>query len=526
MKQRTKAKPLYLAVVLMWLLNLGSFFTTTPALAEDSQYFPETGKTVSGKFLQYWRTNGGLTTYGYPITDAQPEIDPETNQTFLTQWFERNRFELHPENAGTKYEVLLGLLGKDLRREALEVDPDFLPAKPLGGANQPNSQQIYFNETHHNLSYGFLAYWQANGGLERFGYPLSDERSEVDPETGRVFTTQWFERARFEYHPENQPPYQILLGLLGNQLKAPKSKIEFSWQIKPATNTKFSMAAGPQSLYLLAVDYDVESNKRNPTIYRYDTKGHFLTQWTLSDKLAVKTISAGPLAVDSQEQLYVVDNLNSRILKFDANGNNPTTLITWKQPELPPGYTGFIYVNDLAIDNAGNVYVLSISRIGTSAVPIYGIRLTKYDRTGKLLLNFPLPEGGDDSLAYFEPASAIAADGQGNVYLTDTGRHRIMKYDPNGKLLTKWGSQGEGNGQFTEPTNVRVDAAGTVYVSDAQGSRLQKFDSNGAHLLTWYWSLGAAAGEINGNVHLTVDPQGNIFTTGANDQRLGKFRSR
>jgi hypothetical protein len=51
------------------------------------------------------------------------ELDPETGKTFLTQWFERSRFELHPENAGTRYEVLLGLLGKDLRREALAVDP-------------------------------------------------------------------------------------------------------------------------------------------------------------------------------------------------------------------------------------------------------------------------------------------------------------------------------------------------------------------------------------------------------------------
>lgn len=92
------------------------------AQSNRQQFFPETGKTVSGKFLQYWQQNGGLSVYGYPITEAQPEVDPETGRTFLTQWFERNRFELHPENVGTKYEVLLGLLGKDLRREALAVD--------------------------------------------------------------------------------------------------------------------------------------------------------------------------------------------------------------------------------------------------------------------------------------------------------------------------------------------------------------------------------------------------------------------
>jgi hypothetical protein len=37
---------------------------------------------------------------------------------------------------------------------------------------------------------------------------------------GREYTVQWFERARFELHPENKPPYNVLLGLLGNELRA------------------------------------------------------------------------------------------------------------------------------------------------------------------------------------------------------------------------------------------------------------------------------------------------------------------
>ncbi|NWJ46913.1 MAG: hypothetical protein HXX08_13715 [Chloroflexi bacterium] len=115
--------------------------------AEASQYFPETGHTVSGKFLDYWRNNGGLPTYGYPITDAQMETDPETGKQFLTQWFERHRLELHPENAGTKYEVLAGLLGKDLRREALAVDPDFQKADVLNNTAYSKDVQCYFPET-------------------------------------------------------------------------------------------------------------------------------------------------------------------------------------------------------------------------------------------------------------------------------------------------------------------------------------------------------------------------------------------
>src|SRR4051794_11215464 len=82
------------------LMVLGLFLALVPqgirAADENSQFFSETNHTVTGKFLEYWKSNGGLATYGYPITDAKDEVDPETGKTFLTQWFERNRFELHP----------------------------------------------------------------------------------------------------------------------------------------------------------------------------------------------------------------------------------------------------------------------------------------------------------------------------------------------------------------------------------------------------------------------------------------------
>src|SRR5436309_9182857 len=138
---------LFLTAVMVLLLDVTIAAALPVQSVEDSQYFPQTGQTLSGNFLQYWRANGGLPVYGYPITDAKPEVDPETGLTFLTQWFERNRFELHPENAGTKYEVLLGLLGKDLRREALAVDPDFVKINSGVGPVGPQTGQVFFGET-------------------------------------------------------------------------------------------------------------------------------------------------------------------------------------------------------------------------------------------------------------------------------------------------------------------------------------------------------------------------------------------
>ena len=57
---------------------------------------------------------------------------------------------------------------------------------------------------------------RTRGGLAQFGYPISEEMREVSPTDGQEYTVQYFERARFEYHPEYKgTPGEVLLGLLG-----------------------------------------------------------------------------------------------------------------------------------------------------------------------------------------------------------------------------------------------------------------------------------------------------------------------
>ncbi len=74
-----------------------------------------------------------------------------------------------------------------------------------------------FPETGYCVSGLFYAYWLANGGLAQQGYPTTEEFDEVSPTDGRIYRVQYFERARFEAHPENAPPFNVLLGLLGHE---------------------------------------------------------------------------------------------------------------------------------------------------------------------------------------------------------------------------------------------------------------------------------------------------------------------
>lgn len=171
-----------------------------------SRYFPETGHALGHGFLAYWEQFGGLAVFGYPITDEYR--DPGTG--LVTQYLERARFEWHPGAWPSRYDVELGLLGRELaQRQGLLGTPPF---QPIDAATDAHC--TYFPQTGHRLCFGFRDYWQAHGGLAIFGYPLSEEYR--DPASG--LTVQYFERQRLEYHPDNPPTWQVEGGLLGRLL--------------------------------------------------------------------------------------------------------------------------------------------------------------------------------------------------------------------------------------------------------------------------------------------------------------------
>jgi len=181
-------------------------------------YEPATQHTIDPRFFAYWQRNGGLAQFGYPKTEPFYEVD-DAGHILLVQYFERNRFEYHPENVGTDYEVLLGLIGNYYGAKAQQAQPG--PFARQNGDTLPG--QSYFAETGHTLRNAFQLHWQTTGGLAQYGYPISEEFYEVSPDDGRTYVVQYFERARFEWHPEHSgTPYEVLLGLLGNQLLSEK----------------------------------------------------------------------------------------------------------------------------------------------------------------------------------------------------------------------------------------------------------------------------------------------------------------
>jgi hypothetical protein len=203
-----KARKMWWFTSLMALLLVAPGLAFSPAQAQEgSRLFPETGKTVKGPFLQYWNTHGGLPQQGFPISEEMQEVSETDGKSYTVQYFERAVFEWHPEET-PEFQVLLSLLGVFYYNQKF----------PQGAPNQaPNNEpgSVLVPETGKRLGGIFKTYWETHGGLAQQGYPISDEFNEVSDLNGKTYRVQYFQRAVFEYHPEEGPEFQVLLSQLG-----------------------------------------------------------------------------------------------------------------------------------------------------------------------------------------------------------------------------------------------------------------------------------------------------------------------
>jgi hypothetical protein len=129
---------------------------------------------------------------------------------------------------------------------------------------------------------------------------------------------------------------------------------------------------------------------------------------------------------------------------------------------------------------------------------------------------------GDGDGQFYAPYG-IAADDPGNVYVVDTENYRVQKFSSDGEFVTKWGSYGSGDGQFA-PGGVAVDGAGNVYVVDGLNYRVQKFSSDGEFVTKW-GTEGTGDGQLFKPSAIAVDGAGNIYVTDRTLHRVQKFSS-
>lgn len=161
----------------------------------------------------------------------------------------------------------------------------------------------------------------------------------------------------------------------------------------------------------------------------------------------------------------------------------------------------------IAVDGSGYVYVTDSSRV------------EKFTAGGKFVSQWHI----DGPSAY--GVGAIAASLAGNIYVANPGRNRVERYTANGTFLGQWGSQGKGNGQFSDPAGIATDSAGNVYVVDSRfGCRIEKFSATGAFLAKW-GKCGAGDGQFNAPTGIATDSAGNVYVVDSGNYRVQQFSS-
>lgn len=170
-------------------------------------YYEETGHNVSFEVKAFYDAHGGPDIFGLPLTEVVSDTEPGLR----VQYFERARLELHPD-LPPEHRISISRAGSLLTEGRTDEAFQWL-------AQSPDPERDFFPASGHTLGGAFRYYWQTHGGITVFGYPISEEFTEINPVDNQPYLVQYFERARFEYHPEKQgTPYEVQTGHLGTQL--------------------------------------------------------------------------------------------------------------------------------------------------------------------------------------------------------------------------------------------------------------------------------------------------------------------
>jgi DNA-binding beta-propeller fold protein YncE len=233
-------------------------------------------------------------------------------------------------------------------------------------------------------------------------------------------------------------------------------------------------------------------------IHKFSSNGQFIKKWGGEGNGVGKFIWPMGITTDVTGHLYITDIFNISIQKFTLDG------------EFIDGWNGdLVSPSGVAAGKEGNIYVTTN----------YNIHMFSPD--GKFIRKWGDPGGKDGE---FWSACGVAVDPSGNVYVTDGASNgatnRVQKFTPDGDFIAKWGSYGNGKGQFWTPLAVAVDAQRNVYVLDKENYRIQKFSALGQFVTQW-GSYGTGNGQFIWPAFIAVDTKGNVYVAG--DNSIQKF---
>ena len=249
----------------------------------------------------------------------------------------------------------------------------------------------------------------------------------------------------------------------------------------------------------------------NSRIQKFNSTGTFLSKFGSLGVANGQFLagSASGVAVDSAGNVYVVDKLSNRVQKFNSAG---TFVTAWGSPGTGNGQLSA--PTGIAVDpSSGNVYVADTGNNRIQEFTSGGTYLTQWGGAGTGDGNFTSPSG-------------VAVDSTGDVYVADSGNSRIQKFTSAGSFITKWGSLGTGDGQFGATTTTTLDLAigssDNVIVVDPTNNRVQKFRPIGTFITKW-GTAGSGNSQFTLPSGVAISSADEVYVVDSGNSRVERF---
>ena len=221
------------------------------------------------------------------------------------------------------------------------------------------------------------------------------------------------------------------------------------------------------------------------------------------------------LALTASGDVVIADSKNNRIWVQKISGE-----VIKKFGKAGTGEGLFSEPCGVAVAKDGSIYVADTFFTLAENHGLPWGRIQKFSKEFKFKAAFGKSETAPTDL--FGPR-AIAVDPTGNVWLSDTGNHRLVKYDGDGKFIATYGKKGKGKGEFIEPFGLAFDSQGNAYVADRLNYRIQVLNSNGQYVRE-FKVAGWEDTQINVEPYVAIDnARGFVYVSDPTKKKVHRY---
>jgi len=232
------------------------------------------------------------------------------------------------------------------------------------------------------------------------------------------------------------------------------------------------------------------------------------------------------ITVDSADDVYVTDNC--RIQKFDSGGNFTSAWMVGSWVDLGNSMSEFLCYspNDLTIGSDGSIYVtanyMPVPDMNGNLIGNPDSFVIKFDSNGNMIAKWGTQGSGYGEFMW--PAG-IALGPNSSILVSDTGNSRIQVLDSDGFVMAAWWGVGSDRaGEFRFPEGIAIGSSGSIFVTDTSNHRIQKFDSSGNFIAKW-GSFGTGDGQLGGPRGIAVRSDGSVYVADTGNSRIQRFDS-